>query len=123
MNDAKCSNCADLQRTFDLRWKADQRAIKIWQEANPGNDLVWPDHADLVVYLLGRLSQPLSLPQTPIQGEGGSQLDALPAIEMVDDLVEAVMKIEVRNGDHVEVLGDFVYRDEIKLWLQTALAS
>jgi hypothetical protein len=35
----------DLQRIFDLEWKADQRAIKRWQAAHPGNDLVWPDRA------------------------------------------------------------------------------
>lgn len=43
---------AELQATFDLRWKADMRAIKRWQEAHPGNELVWPDHADMVVWLL-----------------------------------------------------------------------
>jgi hypothetical protein len=41
----------DLQATFDLRWDADMRAIKRWQEAHPGNDLVWPDHVDLVMWL------------------------------------------------------------------------
>jgi len=41
-----------LQLTFDLRWKADQRAIKRWQAAHPGNDLTWPDHADMVVWLM-----------------------------------------------------------------------
>jgi len=38
--------------SFNLRWRADQRAIKRWQEAHPGNDLVWPDHADMVVWLM-----------------------------------------------------------------------
>lgn len=47
----------DLQQTFDLRWKADMRAIKRWQEAHPGNDLVWPDHADLCVWLLEELAK------------------------------------------------------------------
>jgi hypothetical protein len=42
------------QRSFDLRWDASMRAIKRWQEAHPGNDLNWPDHADLVVWLLER---------------------------------------------------------------------
>lgn len=42
----------ELQATFDLRWEADMRAIKRWQEANPGNDLTWPDRADMVVWLL-----------------------------------------------------------------------
>jgi hypothetical protein len=41
----------ELQATFDLRWKADMRAIKTWQAAHPGNELVWPDHADLCTWL------------------------------------------------------------------------
>ena len=41
-----------LRLTFDLRWKADQRAIKRWQAAHPGNDLTWPDHSDMVVWLM-----------------------------------------------------------------------
>lgn len=49
-------------QSFDLRWKADMCAIKRWQEANPGNDLTWPDHADMVVWLLdqfdARAAQP-----------------------------------------------------------------
>jgi len=43
-----------LQLTFDLRWQADRRAIKRWQAAHPGNDLTWPDHADMVVWLMER---------------------------------------------------------------------
>ena len=36
------------------------RAIKRWQAAHPGNDLRWPDHADLVVWLMEQLSwQPI----------------------------------------------------------------
>lgn len=46
---------ADLQRSFDLRWNADMRAIKRWQAAGPNRELTWPDHADLVVWLLERL--------------------------------------------------------------------
>lgn len=42
----------EFQELFDLQWKADQRAIKRWQEAHPGNDLVWPDRADMVVWLM-----------------------------------------------------------------------
>lgn len=50
----------DFQRSFDLRWNADQRAIKRWQAAAPeGEDrsLTWPDHGDLVVWLLERLDR------------------------------------------------------------------
>lgn len=52
---AALDDLADLQRTFDLRWDADQRAIKYWRHDHPGNDRVWPDHADMVVWLLGKL--------------------------------------------------------------------
>lgn len=45
----------EFEQSFELRWAADMRAIKRWQEANPGNDLTWPDHADLVVWLLGQI--------------------------------------------------------------------
>lgn len=38
--------------SFELRWKADQRAIKRWQEAGSGREMIWPDHADLCVFLL-----------------------------------------------------------------------
>lgn len=45
---------AELQATFDLRYAADMRAIKRWQETT-GRTQVWPDHADLVVWLLEQL--------------------------------------------------------------------
>lgn len=37
-----------------MRWNADMRAIKRWQDAT-GERLTWPDHADLVVWLLEQL--------------------------------------------------------------------
>lgn len=46
---------AAMQQCFALRWEADMRAIKRWQEAHPDNDLTWPDHADLVVWLIEQL--------------------------------------------------------------------
>jgi quinol monooxygenase YgiN len=42
----------ERKASFNLRWKADMRAIKRWQEAHPGNELTWPDHADLCVWLM-----------------------------------------------------------------------
>lgn len=41
-----------LQRTFDLMWDADQRAIKRWQEAGEGRELTWPDRSKLTEWLL-----------------------------------------------------------------------
>lgn len=48
---------AEVERTFEIRWQADQRAIKKWQEAHPGNDLVWPDRADMVQWLLSEMDK------------------------------------------------------------------
>ena len=46
----------DREASFDLRWKADMRAVKRWQEAT-GKDMEWPDHVDLVIWLLERLDK------------------------------------------------------------------
>lgn len=46
------SQLKEYKASFDLRWRADQHAIKRWQKKT-GRKLVWPDHADLVVWLLG----------------------------------------------------------------------
>jgi aspartyl/asparaginyl beta-hydroxylase (cupin superfamily) len=45
---------AEMKASFDLRWKADMRAIKKWQ-AETGRTMEWPDHADLCVWLMGKL--------------------------------------------------------------------
>lgn len=47
----------ELNRTFDLRWKADQRAIKMWQNEAVDREHIWPDHADMVVFLLHKLDE------------------------------------------------------------------
>ncbi len=40
-----------MNASFELRWKADMRAIERWQKAT-GRTHVWPDHADLCVWLM-----------------------------------------------------------------------
>lgn len=47
---------ADHDIGFNLRWDADMRAIKRWQ-SETGRDLVWPDHADMVVWLLNKVDE------------------------------------------------------------------
>lgn len=46
----------ELQASFDLRWKADMRAVDMWHEAG-GDELTWPDHADLCVWLMEQNSE------------------------------------------------------------------
>lgn len=45
----------DLNATFELRHKADMRAIARWRESHPDKPLTMPDHADLVIWLEDRL--------------------------------------------------------------------
>jgi len=51
----------EMEQSFDLRWKADMRAIKMWQEGHPERELTWPDHADMVVWLLTALDESIKL--------------------------------------------------------------
>jgi hypothetical protein len=51
----------DLQGTFDRLWAAQERAINRWRAANPGNEMVMPDHAALVEWLLSQAA--------PVPGE------------------------------------------------------
>jgi hypothetical protein len=56
LDEKAADQIADLERTFDLRWKADMRAIARWRSENPSaRELIMPDHADLVVWLLDQL--------------------------------------------------------------------
>lgn len=45
----------DIAATLRMVYEADMRAIKLWQEAHPGNDLVWPDRTQLVSWLLEQM--------------------------------------------------------------------
>jgi hypothetical protein len=47
----------DLEQLFELRHKADMRAVDRWRKAHPGNELRMPDHADLVVWLMDELAK------------------------------------------------------------------
>jgi hypothetical protein len=49
----QAAEIAELNAVFASRFDADMRAIKIWQSKKPGRARTWPDHADLVVWLLG----------------------------------------------------------------------
>ena len=48
---------AEMQGTFDIIQAADMRAIEMWHESHPGTELMQPDHAKMVIYLLGKLDK------------------------------------------------------------------
>ena len=47
---------ADLHDTIDAVIAADERAVELWRAAHPGNELVIPDRARLVEWLLEQLA-------------------------------------------------------------------
>ena len=47
---------ADMRDTLDAVIAADERAVELWRAAHPGNDLVIPDRAKLVGWLLEQLA-------------------------------------------------------------------
>ncbi len=47
----------EMEAMFDLRQKADMRAIKRWREAHPESKLTLPDQADLCVWLMGQIDE------------------------------------------------------------------
>lgn len=59
----------ELERYFDLRRNANMRAIKRWQAAGPDRELRWPDHADMVVWLLEE-NDKLRVATKPVEDTG-----------------------------------------------------
>lgn len=75
-----------LQGVFDLQWEADMRAVKRWREAHPGNELVLPDRANMVVWLLGLVER-----SAPPRGccEGERCFCGRPAAHKIEETVFA----------------------------------
>lgn len=59
--EAAIARADELEATFELINAAQMRAIKMWQDANPGNDLVWPDGAELTLWLMDATDRILDL--------------------------------------------------------------
>ena len=55
--DSLLEELEELRALNDLQQKAHRRAVKRWQEANPDKRDVWPDLADMVVWLMERLAE------------------------------------------------------------------
>ena len=86
--DVLIQDSVQADEDFDLRWKADQRAIKRWQEAT-GKTRIWPDHADLCVWLLEQLERNEALLQM--------MEEAVAAMEAAREVMAAI------SGDSIQV--------------------
>ena len=99
-----------LQQTFEIQWTADQRAIKMWQDAHPGNDHIWPDRCNMVVWLLNELDK-LRAPKDKLVTVDGTTFKAsdvelmqwLPRTQYVNGSGDAKLRITLKNGMVVTV--------------------
>lgn len=55
--EAEIERLREYEASFQMHWDADQKGIKLWQEAHPGSDLTWPDHAEMVAWMLGEIER------------------------------------------------------------------
>lgn len=83
---AAIDDVTDLNAGFMLRWDADMRAIKRWHEGG-GDELTWPDHADLCIWLMERVDSMekalLNLHNEAILSEGQMvKITGLPRVEV-----------------------------------------
>jgi hypothetical protein len=47
----------ELEATLKLIRDSDQRAIRMWQAAHPGSELIWPDRGKMIFWLLEQLDK------------------------------------------------------------------
>jgi len=47
----------EVRHIFQRQWDAQMRGVQRWREANPGNDLVLPDHANLIEWLVEQVAE------------------------------------------------------------------
>lgn len=105
---------ADMNSVFQLRQAADMRAIKRWQQANPGNDLVWPDQVDLTIWL----EEKVAACEAQINDMGRDIIrQAETEIELADLTVQPSLPDSVML-DWLESQGDFVH-----IWVDEDLAG
>jgi hypothetical protein len=87
----------ELESTFNLRHKADMRAIQMWREAHPGKELTMPDHADMVIWLLQKLQDERDLTARDLDDAIGDSEFASSGAEAHQRLVKRVLDVIKRN--------------------------
>lgn len=85
------ARAGDLTASFELRHRADMRAIARWQAAT-GRDMEWPDHADLVVWLLERL-EAAECRATELERQAGDRVTVMHAA------ADELERLWIEHGD------------------------
>jgi len=82
----------ELQLWYDLRRAADELALAKWRGAHPGHDLIIPDHADLVIFLIDQLVAPRAM---TVGGLTDAELDDVYERSKLDS--EIIVGSEIRQ--------------------------
>ena len=102
---------AEMNRIFDLRHKADMRAIKKWHQAG-GDSLTWPDHADLVCFLMLLIekSQPVlgiaKLKGITLGPRYAGKITEQEALDLVNTIIETQQRVASGDFEEVDLSGD-----------------
>ena len=88
------SELAEVNATFDARYKADMRAREMWHKAG-GDEMTWPDHADLCVWLLQELAK-IKAQLADVEDENGDLRDQY--VSYLQELAEAREELAEARG-------------------------
>lgn len=69
----------ELRHTFDLQWRASMRATRMWQEQTNQRS-IWPDSANLMMWLMSKLDQIRELCIKVANSEGAKNAEVLAEI-------------------------------------------
>lgn len=67
---------AEEDQRLAMHWESDMRAIRMWQEANPGNDLTWPSNDRLCFWLMQQIDKLRAEMAAPDRGPSNVELSA-----------------------------------------------
>jgi hypothetical protein len=117
-HDAWCRYAADttqaeLQLWYDLRRAADKLAVAKWRAANPEQELVIPDHADLVIWLLDQLA--VTSPCPHCKRSDGLHESGCPYAVVAARIMRVDHALAKRVGEMIERNSKF--RTHIEKWL------
>lgn len=56
--DERRKEATEHRRLFELQHRRTQAAERLWREAHPGNDDVYPDLGELIGWMLGAMGKP-----------------------------------------------------------------
>jgi hypothetical protein len=107
------SSEAELQFWFDMHQASDQMALAQWRAAHPGSELMIPDHADLVIWLLDQLAGINRIERTP-----AGMIDWKMEAERANRLLDSWERCDRVDQSLAKRVGKMIEKDSaLMVWL------